>query len=118
MEDMILNYLPEVVLALCLALAVIVVMLIYIMTQHKILKSDRGIKEEDAVSSAAISLDNSTVSRGKQQDILPEDDEAVVAAIIAAICTYSGMSSNEFIIKSIKLVNDNGSIWRRQSLIS
>lgn len=117
MEDMISKHLPEVVFAIGLILAAVIVVLIYMIIQHKLQKSHRDYGVVDAVSSTAVSLETSGVNILKKE--MPvQEDEAVVAAIIAAICTYSGMSANEFSIRSIKVVNNNGSNWRRQSLIS
>jgi glutaconyl-CoA/methylmalonyl-CoA decarboxylase subunit delta len=44
-------------------------------------------------------------------------EEEIAAAIVAAICTYSNVSSDEFIIKSIRRVSGNDSNWRKAGVV-
>lgn len=45
-----------------------------------------------------------------------DDEKEIVAAIMAAICAYSGMKQSNLNIKSIRRINNNDSAWRNAEL--
>jgi glutaconyl-CoA/methylmalonyl-CoA decarboxylase subunit delta len=45
------------------------------------------------------------------------NDEEIAAAIVAAICAYTNSSSSDFVIKSIKRVDNSVPAWRRSGII-
>lgn len=52
-------------------------------------------------------------------EITPEDETdelELVAALMASICAYTGKSSNNFRINSIKRTNSNYSTWRNAGI--
>lgn len=117
MEEIIGDYLPEVIVAMGIVLAIVVIVMIYLIIQNNAIKTAKQSEDENAIDSAAISLEKSEGKEGKRSKSA-ENEEEIVAAIIAAICSYSGMTAEQFEIKSIKMINSGSSNWRRQSLIS
>ena len=108
------------VFAMGIVFVVLIVLMYIIMFQTKLL--------------ANISKDKSTSSKTPQKDIakpaeapkelitnkvaaaVPKsNDKEIAAAIIAAICEYTNLSSSDFTIKSIKRVSGNDSAWRKNS---
>lgn len=108
------------VFAMGIVFVVLIVLMYIIMFQSKLL--------------ANISKDNSNSSKTPQKDSVkpieeskevaskkvlaanPKNNDAeIAAAIIAAICAYTNLSSSDFNIKSIKRVSGNDSAWRQNS---
>jgi sodium pump decarboxylase gamma subunit len=108
------------VFAMGIVFVVLIVLMYIIMFQTKLLGN--------------ISKDKSSSSKTPQKDIVKpaeapkelitkkiaavvpkSNDKEIAAAIIAAICEYTNLSSSDFTIKSIKRVSGNDSAWRKNS---
>ncbi|WP_139905926.1 hypothetical protein [Clostridium thermarum] len=113
MRELFSDNLVSVVSFMAVVLAVLVVVMLYLLSQYRQLKSNSEI---ESIDTAAITLEESSPGAIRQEQT-ENNDEEVVAAIIAAICTYSGMSAEQFVIKSIKLVNSGNFNWRNESII-
>lgn len=72
--------------------------------------------EIDEAGKNPVSEESIAVNEVVEQPKLKDETE-VVAAIMAAICSYTNLSSDEFRIKSIKRVSESGSNWRKAGII-
>lgn len=96
-------------------LAILALLVIAILVMAVKLSRIKGEEEKDQfLDKGEVALDLSSSENRKDEE---DCDEEVVAAIIAAICAYSGMSAYEFSIRSIKIANSGNSEWRRQGLL-
>lgn len=67
-----------------------------------IINAGKTSSKKDAKKEKEVSAPVQTAEVAKSTSIPAETDEAEVAAIIAAICAMTGLSKQQFVIKSIK----------------
>lgn len=106
------------VFAMGIVFAVLIVLMFIIMLQTFILKEkkDNGSADENKnISAEKIELIEQNQSMPVKDQISGEAE--IAAAIVAAICAYTNLSSSEFTIKGIKRVNGNDSTWRNAGII-
>lgn len=103
------------IFAMGIVFAVLAVLMFIIMLQTYIFKEKKNSNVNDGVVMQTVQVPK------KVQPTLVEnkrcEDAEIAAAIIAAICSYTNLSSNEFIIKGIKRVSGNESSWRNAGII-
>lgn len=108
------------VFAMGIVFAVLIVLMGIIMFQSYVLRERRNNSQEniDKGSSAPASA-NVNIEQTKTVYSVEEvsNDEEIAAAIVAAICAYTNSSSSDFVIKSIKRVNNSVPAWRRSGII-
>jgi hypothetical protein len=101
-----------------IAFAIGVVLTLIIMRQTSNSKDKESLENVDTNNNVALenvrTVENTKVSQSQNQI---SDDAEIAAAIIAAICAYTNMSSNEFTIKGIRRISDNDSAWRKAGII-
>lgn len=100
---------------------IVLALLMYVLKVQTIIFKDRKKQNRKAVldSQAAGFADKNVEDSGNspQSSMQPSREEEVLAAIIAAVCTYTSLSSNEFTIRSIKRADGTGSQWRRSGIL-
>lgn len=100
------------VFALGIFFAALVIIMFLIMLKNFMQKDKRSSENENIMIEKAVPVMQSTPVQKQIQT-----DSEIAAAIVAAICSYTNLSSNEFTIKSIKRVNGNDSSWRNAGII-
>jgi glutaconyl-CoA/methylmalonyl-CoA decarboxylase subunit delta len=108
------------VFAMGIVFAVLIVLMGIIMFQTYVLRERRNNSQENIdkiPSSPASSNVNNEQTRTVYSVEEVSNDEEIAAAIVAAICAYTNSSSSDFVIKSIKRVNNSVPAWRRSGII-
>lgn len=101
-----------------IAFAMGIVLTFIIMRQTSNSKDKENSENADTNKSAALEtvrpVENTKVRSSQNQ---MSNDAEIAAAIVAAICAYTNMSSSEFTIKGIRRISDNDSAWRKAGII-
>jgi glutaconyl-CoA/methylmalonyl-CoA decarboxylase subunit delta len=108
------------VFAMGIVFAVLIVLMGIIMFQTYVLRERRNNSQKNIdkiPSSPASSNVNNEQTRTVYSVEEVSNDEEIAAAIVAAICAYTNSSSSDFVIKSIKRVNNSVPAWRRSGII-
>lgn len=106
-------------LSIALVFAVLVILMLIFKLQSKTSRNsrlDNQSKDEDSAAATLDDSNNGSKNIGSLRETNLEEDEELVAVIAAAISAYTGLSMQQFRVKSVKLI-DNDSNWRRQSLL-
>lgn len=108
------------VFAMGIVFAVLIVLMGIIMFQTYVLRERRNISQENinksSAAPASANINNEQTETVYRVEEVSNDEE-IAAAIVAAICAYTNSSSSDFVIKSIKRVNDSVPAWRRSGII-